>query len=373
MKLAILTYQNALNVGAVLQAYALQQVLTKMGHQCEIIDYRNSYLEETYKTKNIMQIKSPKELIKWLLNVNKEKRKRVKFSEFNQKYQNFSSTVYTEDNIHESNDKYDAFIVGSDQVWNMNLNGEDKNYFLSFVEDSKNKISYAASFGYKEVPAIHRAKTYEGISKLNSISVRETSGKVITQELTSREAQVVLDPTLLLDKLEWKEINYEKKSNNKEYILVYIIAATPSIIEFAKKLGRKYNCEVICIHNSPIPKKGVKNIRDCSPTEFLNYVENAKFVVSSSFHGICFSILFEKDFFFELDVKPQNNNSRIETLVAKLNLGERQIVNGETQTYNSIDYKNVLKRLDNEKAKSYEFLEESIEKMNIQDSKEVLN
>ncbi|KNH20170.1 hypothetical protein ACS78_18365 [Priestia megaterium] len=372
MKLAILTYQNALNVGAVLQAYALQQVLTKMGHQCEIIDYRNSYLEETYKSKKITQIKSPKELIKWLLNVNKEKRKRAKFSEFNQKYQNFSPTVYREDNIHESNERYDAFIVGSDQVWNMNLNGEDKNYFLSFVEDSKNKISYAASFGYKEVPSMHRTKTYEGISKLNSISVRETSGKVITQELTNREAQVVLDPTLLLDKSKWKEINYGKRSN-EEYILVYIIAATPSIIEFAKKLGEKYNCQVICIHNSPIPKKGVKNIRDCSPTEFLNYIENAKFIVSSSFHGICFSILFEKDFFFELDAKPQNNNSRIETLIGNLNLWERQIVNGESQTYDSIDYKDVLEKLDNEKVKSYQFLEESIKKMTVQDPKEVLS
>lgn len=355
MRIGILTYHNALNVGAVLQAYALQTVLTKMGYNCDIIDYRSAYLEEIYKNKKFSQIKSIKDFIKWIFNARREKSKRLKFEEFNNQYQNLSEMVYTKNNIKDSNERYDTFIVGSDQVWNMNLNGNDTTYLLDFVNENKRKVSYAASFGYKEVPQKYRKITQKGILRLNSISVRETAGKIIVEELTNRHSEVVLDPTLLLDKEDWDSMDY-KRLHHRDYILVYIIAATPSILEFAKELGKKHNCDVVCIHNSQLPKLGVKNVRDCSPLEFLSYIKHAKYVVSSSFHGICFSIIFKKEFFFELDEKPNNNNSRIETLIGILDLWKRQIIKGKCFDREQIDYEKVFEKLNFEKKKSYAFL-----------------
>lgn len=361
MKVGILTYQNALNVGAVLQAYALQTVITKQGYSCDIIDYRSSFLEDIYKYKKVTQIRSLKELIKWLLNTNKEKRKRVKFDKFNIQYQNSSEIVYFRHNIEDANNVYNIFIVGSDQVWNMNLNGKDTTYLLDFVNNNKTKISYAASFGYKKIPEKYLDITHRGISGIDDISVRETSGREIVDKLIGKEPQVVLDPTLLLIKEDWEVMSFNR-IHEREYILVYIIAATPTILEFSRRLGTKYNCDVVCIHNSYAPKAGVKNVRDCSPTEFLNYIKYAKFVVSSSFHGICFSVLFEREFFFELDEKPENNNSRIETLIESLGLWERQIFGGNCNVDDKIDYEKVTSKLNNERDKSFEFLRKSIDK-----------
>ena len=360
MRVGILTYQNALNVGAVLQANALQRVITQMGYNCDIIDYRSTYLEEIYKYKKITQVNSLKGLIKWLLNANKEKRKRIKFDKFNLQYQKLSKTVYFKQNIEDANKEYNIFIVGSDQVWNMNLNGKDTTYLLDFAQNNKTKISYAASFGYKKIPGEYLDITHNGISRIDAISVRETSGSSIVGKMVGKEPQVVLDPTLLLKKDEW-DLTSIKRLHEKEYILVYIIAATPTILEFSKKLGKEHNCDVICIHNSYAPKSGVKNVRDCSPIEFLSYIKHAKFVVSSSFHGICFSILFEKEFFFELDEKPENNNSRIETLIENLGLWKRQIVGGNCVMDDKIDYERVTDKLNSEREKSYEFLKESME------------
>lgn len=357
MKTGILTYHGTRNIGAALQAHALQKVLTDFGHDCELIDYRSQHLEEAYKIKNIFELKSFKELVKWSLSVKSSKKSVENYKKFNDKYQRMSEETYTLNNIAMSNDKYNTFIVGSDQVWNMNLNGNDSTYLLDFVDERNRKISYAASFGYKEIPDKFKSITKDKLKSFDKISVREVSGQDIVFKDVNRESQVVLDPTLLLEKEYWSTFVNTRK-NEKEYILMYIIAATPTILKFAKKLSKKYDCDIICVHNSFKLYPGVRNIRDCSPSQFLEYAKNAKFIVSSSFHGICFSILFEKQFFFELDNKPENNNSRIETLISKLNLWDREIIDGKSVNGARIKYSEVTNLLIQERKASKDFLSE---------------
>lgn len=353
MKIGILTYHNARNIGAALQAYALQKSISKLGIKSEIIDYRCNHLDKVYEIKKITKLRSIKDIIKWVMMWDNPNKLKKKFDYFNNNFQQISDKVYNRETIKESH--YDIYIVGSDQVWNMNLNGNDLTYILDFVSKPKRKVSYAASFGYKNVPSRFVDETKKYISCLDDISVREVSGNKIVKKLTGKEAQVVLDPTLLLESTEWVELELPR-IYQKDYILLYIVASTPSALKFAKELGYKHNCDVLCIHNSYKKKSGVINIRDCSPQEFLSYIKYAKFVVSTSFHGICFSIIYNKDFFYELDEKINNNNSRIETLISMLNLWERRIRSGKVNQENNIDFNEVNLLLENQREKSINFL-----------------
>lgn len=364
MKVGILTYHDTRNYGAVLQAYALQKTIEALGCECEIIDYRCKAITERYKIKKINELKSLKELIKHILGAKSSKETQIKFDEFNKNFQKISKEVYEEKNIEEANSKYDIFIVGSDQVWNLNLSGKDYTYMLNFVDNDKKKNSYAASFGYKEIPTEYISSTNELVSKFNKISVREKQGKKIIEENLKRDVEVVLDPTLLLKKKQWEKISkYEERK--KDYILLYIIALTPSLIEFANRLAKEKDCDIVYLNHSYKTKMGMENIRNASPEEFLGYLQNAKYVVTSSFHGVVFSINFEKEFFFELSKAKENFNSRLENIVDILKLRDREIVNGNNNSINkNIDYKKVNILLENERKKSMQFINKMLVESN---------
>lgn len=356
MKAGIITYHDTRNYGATLQAYALQKKVEKLNIDCEIIDYKCETITKRYSIKKITELRSIKEFIKYILSNSAAKKLQLEFNNFNETYLKLSNKEYYKDNIREANKVYDLFITGSDQVWNLELSGEDTSYFLDFVDSDDKKNSYAASFGYKYVPEKYRELNKKLLENYNRISVREKQGENIIHELLKKKSQVVLDPTLLLRKNEWKEV-IKKPLNKKEYILLYRVASTPHIIEFTKNLAKKTGCEIIYINSSYKIIPGMKNIRNANPQEFLGYIENAKYVVSSSFHGVIFSIIFEKNFFYELSNNKNNFNSRIENIVSELGLKERIILNGENSNiYKNINYDIVNEKLDKKIDESTKYL-----------------
>lgn len=357
MKIGIITYHRAKNLGGMLQAYALQQVLNEKVGDCEIIDYRNKKFEDQYRIKKISEEKNIKNKVKNLL----LKRKNVQFEkvrdEFNSNIQNISKEQYNEVNIEEANKKYDLFVTGSDQVWNTQLNFNDLNYFLKFVKDDKKKNSYAASFGKSNIDDNEKEEIIELLNTFNQISVREEAGKKIITENVKKQCEVVLDPTLLLNKSRWEKLIVENERLEKEkYIFVYIIAPTPSLLNFARKLGKEKKAKVICFHNGYQRYSGVKNLNKVSPIDFLNYIKYAECIVTSSFHGFCFSVNFHKEFFYELDINKKNNNSRLITLAKKLGLENREIVNGAAKNNDKIDYNIIEEKLNNQRQQSMNFI-----------------
>ena len=356
MKVGIITFHRAKNLGAMLQSYALQKTIEKYVGDCEIIDYRNNDMEETYRIKTINEIKTIKGKIKNIL----LRKKNIEFEkirdEFNDKIQKISNEKYNKENIRKANDIYDVVITGSDQVWNPKLNYNDNNYFLDFVTDNKKKNSYAASFGTNILESKEKEEIKKELKDFNEISVREKEGKEIVEKLTNRKADVVLDPTLLLNKKQWENIIEDKRFEKERYIFVYTIASTPTIFEFARKLAKEKNCKLICFNNSYKQHLGMKNLTRVSPQDFLNYVKNAEYIVTSSFHGLCFSINFQKQFYYELDEKKQNNNSRLTTLTQVLDLESRRIENGNCKSKESIDYNVVNELIEKERIKSIEFI-----------------
>ena len=354
MKTGILTYHNTRNCGALLQAYALQKTLFDMGIDNDIIDYCCPKIDETYKLKKLNEIKNIKEFIKWTLTINSAKKSQKKFDEFKRQYLKLSE-IYSSDTIIKANNLYDAFITGSDQVWNFNLNGNDYTYLLNFASDDKIKLSYAASMGSENIGKENEKIFAKALSQFSSISVREKNLKEYVDRILEIDSKLVLDPTLLLEK---EEYNFSESTKiiNPKYIFVYTIASTPNIEKAAKALSQKTGYPIIWGHMSYRKKKGVINKTDISPDEFVNYIKNAEYVLTSSFHGMALSIVMEKQFFYDLDTKKQNNNSRLETLAEILGLQERNMGINAVDFKQDINYLKIKELLKIKRKESIDFL-----------------
>ena len=362
-KIATLTFHNTTNYGAILQTYALQRAIEKLGYDTEVIDYQCEAVNNRYKIIKISDVKNAKELLKIILGNRNKKKLKEKFDSFTNKYIKISDKKYTKETIHNSNSIYNKFVVGSDQVWNLSLSGNDFTYFLDFVTDNNKKYSYAASFGSQDISDNYKDTIAKTINEFYGICVREEQGKEIVKRITNREADITLDPTLLIKQKEWKEI-MPNMIKNKKYILLYIIAPNNNIIKFAKEIAKKNKCEIIYINHSLKNVVGVKNIKCASPEEFLWYIENAEYIITTSFHGVAFSINFKKKFFYALSDERENYNSRIENLVNKLDLTNRNIKD-YNQVNDDIDYIKVHNLLDIEKENSLNYLKEMLNNDNM--------
>ena len=357
MKTAIITYHTSLNIGALLQCYALQKTIEKeLNCVCEVLDYHSDYLDNIYKVQKITDQRNCKDIIKWFLTHKHRKKSYEKFAIFRKQFLNLSNSKYTRSSVKKSNDEYNVFITGSDQVWNSDLNNEDTTYFLDFVNKDNMKVSYAASFGSKDCTEFVAKRINELLKDYSAISVREKEGKsIIKKYLPKVKAEQVLDPTLLPSIELWNSM-IQDRIVKVPYILVYKIADTPNMLDFARDLSKKTGMKVICIHNSYNHYKGMINITDASPLEFLNYIKYAEYVISSSFHGICFSLNLQKEFFYELDKRKINNNSRISSLIDIIELQSREIKTKEYCELKKINYTVVNKKLATARKKSIKYI-----------------
>lgn len=339
-KAGIVTFHNALSYGAVLQSYALQQFLFKNKIDNEIVDYKCEYMDKRYKSL-IHTVKGHrlKSFIGSLIKL-KNKRKSLKLSEiFRKKYLVMSKNI-TRDKIHSIADDYSFFIAGSDQVWSPDCVGFDKTYFLDFAKSSQ-KYSYAASFGTSKIPEDKVDEYKRLLCDFNSYSVREESGKEIINSLLNKEAQVNIDPTLLLTPEEWDKLTTE--INIKEpYIFLFNVLKPKQMIDYAIKLSKEKNMPVYYLNDKHIPIKGIKYIEPVSADKFVSLIKNAEYVVTNSFHGSVFSILYHKKLIMELDTATKRN-TRSEELLKLLGIENAEIntkgFDPEAKTdWNKVDY-----------------------------------
>lgn len=357
--LGIVTFHRAINYGAVLQVYALQNMITKLGKDSHVIDYRNPILEKKHQEKSILKSKGLKDIIKYFLLYRDYNKKHKKFREFSRQHLDISETCITQNDLKEQTTKYSAFICGSDQVWNHNITEFDTTYFLSFA-DKKQRKSYAASFGISNIEEQLKDKYAKLLNEFNNLATREKQGSEIIKELTGREAEIVLDPTLLLDKDEW----FKLSSNNiieEKYVLIYGFGGSKNLIPLAKSLARKQKLKVIIIGNSHKKDKEITYIKSAGPKDWLSLFKNAEYVFTNSFHGTAFSINFQKNFYVELLPAETGVNSRIEDILALFNLKHRLIKSSDNLIFeSSIDYEQVMKILKMEREKSIDILKEII-------------
>lgn len=351
MKGIIITLTGNYNYGNRLQNYALQEILERKG--VEIETYNNIYINpKTTEIKRKMSTKNLKRIIKGIksriskknkhnMAVNKKRTDNIKV--FTEKFIKVSKVLKD-----ELNSKYDCFILGSDQIWNPNfINDFEIN--LGIVGKGKKVISYAASFGIDEINSEIYDMYRKSIIDMDSISVREEEGKKIVEKISGKSAEVVLDPTMLIHEKDWKKI--EKKPENwceEEYLLVYCVSKTYSKMKkYIKKVADKYNLKIINLTDKS-QEEYISGVE-----EFLYYIDNAKMIITDSFHACVFSILFRKNFWV-MERKQKGMNSRIDTLLETFNIINRKLYEG--QNFESCNYDNLDKILEEKRDKSLRFL-----------------
>lgn len=187
-------------------------------------------------------------------------------------------------------------------------------------------VSYASSFGVSKIENNSIANRIKlGLSSIKTISVRESSGVNLVKELTGRTAQLVCDPTLLLNKSEWTMFMKPVSNMPQRYVLIYQLSESDAIVKLATRIGKQEQIPVyrICKRAFKVKKdKGVVNILNAGPSEFLSLITNASFIITNSFHGTAFSINFDVPFYTVVSAKKKNNN-RMESLLDYVGLGKR--------------------------------------------------
>ena len=254
--------------------------------------------------------------------------------------------------------KYDYFICGSDQVWNYNFKTFNESMFLDFSPKEKN-IAYAASFGIDKIENEYKNMFKEGMNNFKAISVRENEGKKIINDLDkSINVDVVLDPTLLIDKMSWKKIAKRPNLNvPQKYILVYMLGKDSMNYDAINKIAQEKGWSIINIMDKDSEYYSV------SPSEFLYLEQNATLICTDSFHSCVFGLIFNRPFVvFDRIDKNNNMSSRLDTLLDKFKLDNRKF-NGNSITNDNInhDYSKAYEVLKEEKEKSIKFLHESLE------------
>jgi len=359
-KVGIITFHRAINYGAVLQAYALNESIKKLGYDPVTIDYKNPHIEKVYNPMHFT-CRSLKGYVEGILTYYRKKKKRDRFEAFRSRYLvlDHISNLYAVENIQYLK-SYDKFLTGSDQVWNYVLTQFDKAYFLNFVSDSKKKNSYAASFGFDNVPAKYLHEYKDLLTDFNHISVREEQGAALIKHLLNRNAEVVLDPTMLLLKDDWAKISQDYKGK-KNYILIYQLASSQSLVNFAVNLSKQTNCEIIYINDGLRKKIKATYVGGIGPQMFVGLFQRAKYIVTNSFHGTVFSIIFNKPFFIEI-LPSAKGNSRLKNILDTFDLESRQIINGKNDNiFNQIDYVELNKILELKRQQSLEYMKRILE------------
>jgi hypothetical protein len=247
----------------------------------------------------------------------------------------------------------DIFLSGSDQIWGgIGTKKYDLNYFLKFT-NSKNKIAYSSSFGHTNLDYIDQ-EVIAALKDFKFIGVREQSGVDFLKSI-GIESELVLDPVFLYDKKYYLNIIKQTRDMKKDYILVYQLHKNPEFKNYLKTLSLKYKLPVYRVYpNSLHGIKYGKMKATKNPFRFLGYINNAKFIVTDSFHCTSFSVILNKPF---VSINPGKTNTRIESLLNCLNIKDRLIDFDDTNTISQpIDYEEVNVRLDVLKKDSILFL-----------------
>ena len=368
-KIGILTYHFVLNYGAVLQAFALQEYLKKRGHQVELIDYRPSHLEKGgrfYFPKNIKLLKM--NLIKVYIKLrsffylfSKQTRlKNKKFQDFQNGHLNLSKKTIKQFKCRtESFLDYDIFICGSDQIWNSsNHSGIDRAYFFSFLPENCFTVSYAASFGRSFIEEKYRNEVAELLKPFNLISVRELSGVKMVKELSGKEAQCVLDPTLLLGEGLLDLVDFKKP--NEDFVFSYALRSKDTVNLTNDYISKKLNLNLISDKSLKAKKYAL------SPLEWVSHIKGSSFVVTNSYHGTLFSLIFKKPFIFvALSGAKSSYNERALSLLGELGLMSRVLKSFNETRIDAIieleiNWVEVSAKLSDKRKNSEEFLEAAL-------------
>lgn len=372
------------NYGSMLQAYASQKILDDNNIPNETINI--SQLSDFSKGKkkyyisqitNFNFIKTKLGMIKLKgyskLNKNLKRNFAIRNKKFEEFKRNFNLTksfsTYKELNEYSSK-RYSDVIVGSDQLW-LPVNVVSDYYTLNWVPEDVNKISYATSFGISSIPDKYKEQYKTFLNRIENLSVRENNAVKLVKDVSGAEATLVCDPTLLLTKEEWMDVQQEEPILNEKYIFCYFLGNNIEHRKFVERLKGKTGYKIVSINHCDEYVKYSDQFADIipydvGPSEFVNYIRNAEYVCTDSFHGTVFSLINNTKFFtFERFNKKSkmSTNSRVHSLLEIVDLKNRLISGSEDVEElikEKVDFKKVNKKLEEFRNESKEWLLKSI-------------
>lgn len=342
-KIGIITI-NSINYGNRLQNYALQEVI-------ELLGYSVATVQRELPLKHKQQIKMDiKKTGQYFLGT-----KGSKFDTFDRKIKKSNSYALANTQQAGLNSEFDYFIAGSDQVWNPHYNFVGTSDLLAFAKPEQ-RLSYAASFGVDEIPDEKKKVYAENLSQFKALSVREKKGAEIIKELTGREAQVVLDPTMLLTNEQWSKVERKSKfTPENRYVLVYSLGEKSadfknSIKDYVKEM-EIFDIRAIQNNGREIP---------VGPAEFLYLIHHAELILTDSFHASVFSGLYHKRF-ITFKRPGIDMSSRIVSLANTIGAKDKLDGDNNLDCSNGLDYVLVDQLIESERKQSIDFLKKALE------------
>lgn len=361
MKIKTITCHDVYNPGASLQAYALAAYLGGCGHDVQIIDYKPDYLSRHYSLSWVANPRFDKPLVRQAYLLAKlpgrmkarKSRRKQRFDAFRKDCLPMTSHRYeSAEQLQENCPEADVYIAGSDQIWNpMFPNGRDPAFFLDFVPEGKRKLSYAASFAVDALEETDRSRMQPWLRGLDAISVRETSGLALLEDMGLSGA-AVMDPVFLLDRARWEELAV--CPGKKDYILVYDFDNSDRLRGIARTLAERTGRKIVSV----FPMEGADEVwSDLGPKEFLGAIRSAGCVLSNSFHATAFSLIFQKEFY--VVNRQERINTRMRDLLAAVSLEER-LIDALPEEEKTPDWSAVSGSLEERISASKAFLNENI-------------
>lgn len=358
MKIGILTFHRAHNYGAVLQCYAMQEILKRRGHDVYVIDYRQPWIEDFYRFLSFRILRRKASSFQELLEYMKSSLKKFVVSPLRRSYfEDFGKSFLHATPPCGASDipqDFDCYLIGSDQLWSLHcLGGETDNVYMGcFPRKNGSKvIGYAISADMKSVEALSD-RLPEWRLGFDALSMREKEIAERVSEITGTECDVCLDPTLLTDKELWDPVT-DHAWASRNYVLVYEVRwnkETRGLLKrkaerLAEQIGE--GCEVIVLSGMRYP------VRD-----FVSLFRYARYVVTTSFHGIVFSILFETPF-YALPLWG-GYDLRYRELLCSLGAEDRLAGLDEDLSPVNMDFSDIHKRLEERRSASFDFIEKNI-------------
>jgi hypothetical protein len=379
-KVGIVTFHRSHNCGSILQSFAMQEVLKQYALDSEFIDFATVGQLQLYSVFRPFKFdtfrKFAKSCYKNILGLALYSRAKNNWKSYDlylTRYLKLSEHSYFSGEApHEDSLPYDLYLTGSDQVWNVSIEDYDDAYFLNFVHNHP-KIAYAVSQGAKDIakysPDPQKIASY--IRDIDHVSTREENGQTWLKTLTGNDYPVVLDPTLLLEETNYEHIEETHgvpciQKNN--YIFVYAAPLSADFLKLIKKYGQKNNLQVVIWHDDIWLKRlgwlsGIKCPKNKTPGKYLDLIKNAKYVCTSSFHGVAFSTIYRKNFVvLENDGMLAGQDDRMTGFLKRLGLSDRIVSLSQfiEKMDLQIDYTDFKSKLRKQQELSHKFLSSAL-------------
>ena len=360
MEIGILTFHCAHNYGAMLQTYATQEIFRGAGHDVEVIDYRPSYLTKPFKWFSLSRIRKKdgsitlKHVLAEIALLPFRYVRYHRFNRFMTSRMQLSETVFPE----SFKGNYDVIVIGSDQVWTIKLTGGnfDKMYLahFPFEKGSRRYIADAVSMDMDLMKPEHMKQLSDAFKNFDVLTAREADAVEWLNSFSSKQFKHIQDPVIQIDPKKWHSLALPV-NRKKPYLLVYKMRLNKNIDVMAHQIAEKFGLDIVEILPTPDAGKLIVQEQAVSVEKFLGYFAGASFVLTSSFHGTAFSLIFEKQF-YSLTFG-DGKDSRVKSLLSSLDIADRIIpVESELPEITEINYDRVSSKMEEFRKEASELL-----------------